>query len=157
MCFFCCQVYTIFHPSSQKSVLSNEPSPRWPPKWLPPVCLLLCTLYLSIRYQPITSKFHKCITFINLSSKFKNGACSIDTQKWMPFIHFEHYNSYWSYLSSDFFQISYTIGVDKQNLCALNCKCFLTHYFNHIFWVLKRTVSLRRFLWEPTTYVLVEK
>ena len=34
---------------------------------------------------------------------------------------------------------------------------FLTHQSKHIFWVLKRTVSLRRFFWVPTTYVLVEK
>ena len=33
---------------------------------------------------------------------------------------------------------------------------FLSISFN-MFWVLKRTVSLRRFFWVPTTYVLVEK
>ena len=28
---------------------------------------------------------------------------------------------------------------------AQNCDYFLTHKFKHVFWVLKRTVSLRRF------------
>ena len=32
---------------------------------------------------------------------------------------------------------------------------FLT-YIKHVFWVLERTVSLRRFFWVPTTYVLDE-
>ena len=44
------------------------------------------------------------------------------------------------------------IGSDKHKDLALNCKYFLTHQFKHIFWVLKRTVSLRH-----TKYVLVEK
>ena len=48
-------------------------------------------------------------------------------------------------------------GLDKQNFSVYNCKYFLTHRFKHMFWVLKRIVSLRRFLWVPTTYVLVEK
>ena len=39
---------------------------------------------------------------------------------------------------------------------AQNCEYFLIHPFKHMFWVLKRTVSLRRFFWVPTTYVLVE-
>ena len=34
---------------------------------------------------------------------------------------------------------------------------FLIPKFKHVFWVLKRTVLLRRFFWVPTTYVLVEK
>ena len=45
------------------------------------------------------------------------------------------------------------IGPDKDSLCPLNCINFLTHQFKHVFWVLKRTVSLRRFFWVPTTYV----
>ena len=36
------------------------------------------------------------------------------------------------------------IGLDKLNFLELNCKFFLTHKLNHMFWVLKRTVSLRR-------------
>ena len=36
-------------------------------------------------------------------------------------------------------------GLDKQKFSAYNCKYFLTHNFSHMFWVLKRTVSLRRF------------
>ena len=34
---------------------------------------------------------------------------------------------------------------------------FLTCQFQHLLWVLKRTISLRQFFWVPTTYVLVEK
>ena len=37
-----------------------------------------------------------------------------------------------------------TTGLDKKNVSALNCRYFLTHQFKHMFWVLKRTVSLRR-------------
>ena len=29
------------------------------------------------------------------------------------------------------------------------------HQFKHVFWVLKRTISMRWFFWVPTTYVLV--
>ena len=29
--------------------------------------------------------------------------------------------------------------------------------FNHVFWVLKRTISLKRFFSVPTTHVLVDK
>ena len=36
-------------------------------------------------------------------------------------------------------------GLDKQKFSAKNCKYFLTHQFKHLFWVLKGTVSLRRF------------
>ena len=49
------------------------------------------------------------------------------------------------------------IGTIKQNIWAENCKYFLTHQFEHVFWVLKRTVSLRRFLWVLITYVLIDK
>ena len=49
------------------------------------------------------------------------------------------------------------IGPDKDSLCSKNCNYFLTHQFKHVFWVLKRTVSLRRFFGVPTTHVLVEK
>ena len=45
----------------------------------------------------------------------------------------------------------------KQNFSVYNCEYFLTHHFRHMFWVLKRTVSLRRFFWVPTSYVFVEK
>ena len=38
-----------------------------------------------------------------------------------------------------------SIGPDKDTLCTLNCIYFLTHQFEHVFCVLKRTVSLRRF------------
>ena len=34
------------------------------------------------------------------------------------------------------------IGPDKDSLCIF----FLSHQFKHVFWVLKRTVSLRGFL-----------
>ena len=34
---------------------------------------------------------------------------------------------------------------------------FLINYFEHKFWVLNRTVSLRWFFWVPITYVLAEK
>ena len=37
------------------------------------------------------------------------------------------------------------MGLGKQKFSALNFKYFLTHYFYHVFWVFKRTVSLRRF------------
>ena len=36
-------------------------------------------------------------------------------------------------------------SLDKQNCSAYNCEYCLTQNFYHIFWVLKRTVSLRRF------------
>ena len=42
-------------------------------------------------------------------------------------------------------------------ILAQNCKYFLTHQFKHVFWVFKRTVSMRQFFWVPTTYVLVGK
>ena len=50
-----------------------------------------------------------------------------------------------------------SIGPVKQKYFAKNCDYFLIHQFKHVFWVLKRTVSSRRFFWVPTTYVLVEK
>ena len=37
------------------------------------------------------------------------------------------------------------IGPDKDHFCTLNCIYFLTHLFKHVFWVVKRTISLRRF------------
>ena len=37
------------------------------------------------------------------------------------------------------------IGLDRYNFSAYICKYFLIHQFQHMFWVLKRTVSLRRF------------
>ena len=46
------------------------------------------------------------------------------------------------------------IGPDKEFLFAWKSNYFLTHWFKLVFWVLKRTVSLRRFFWVPTTYVL---
>ena len=52
------------------------------------------------------------------------------------------------------------LGPDMNSLCTLSiyiCIYFLTHKFYHMFWVLKRTVSLRWFFWVPTTFVLVEK
>ena len=36
-------------------------------------------------------------------------------------------------------------GLDKQKISAYKCKYFLTHQFEHMLWVLKRTVSSRRF------------
>ena len=38
----------------------------------------------------------------------------------------------------------YGMGPVKQNCLAQYCDYFLIHWFNHVFWVLKRTVSLRR-------------
>ena len=40
-------------------------------------------------------------------------------------------------------------GVNKKNFLAQNCEYCLTHQIKHLFWVLKRTVSLRRFFWVP--------
>ena len=37
------------------------------------------------------------------------------------------------------------IGPDKDSLCTYDCIYFLTKQLKHVFWVLKRTVSLRRF------------
>ena len=37
------------------------------------------------------------------------------------------------------------IDQDKEILCALNCKYFLTHQFKRMLRVLKRTVSMKRF------------
>ena len=37
------------------------------------------------------------------------------------------------------------LGPDRQAFSAYNCEYFLSRQFEHIFWVLKRTVSLRRF------------
>ena len=41
----------------------------------------------------------------------------------------------------------YGTGLDKQNNPAKNCDFFLTgtHKFKNMFWVIKRTVSLKRF------------
>ena len=41
------------------------------------------------------------------------------------------------------------MGPDKDRLCTYNCVYFLTHQFKHVFWVLKQTVSLRRFFEYP--------
>ena len=50
------------------------------------------------------------------------------------------------------------IGLErKQFLERKNEIFFLPISFIICFWVLKRTVSLRRFFWVPKTYVLVEK
>ena len=54
-------------------------------------------------------------------------------------------------------QLPFTIdvlGPVKQKFSAYNCYYCLIHPFKHVFWVLKRTASLRRFFWAPTTYVL---
>ena len=37
------------------------------------------------------------------------------------------------------------IGPVKQNNLAYNCDYFLIHQLKHVFWVLKRTISSRRF------------
>ena len=37
------------------------------------------------------------------------------------------------------------IDPDKEILLAKSCKYVLTHQSKHVFWVLKRTVSSRRF------------
>ena len=37
------------------------------------------------------------------------------------------------------------VDPDKEILLALICNYFLTYQLKHVFWVLKRTVSLRRF------------
>ena len=36
-------------------------------------------------------------------------------------------------------------GLDKETFSVYNCKYFLTHNFKHMFWMLKRTVSMRQF------------
>ena len=45
------------------------------------------------------------------------------------------------------FCISYLhcIVPDKDSFCTLSCIYFLTHQFKHVFWVLKRSVSLTFF------------
>ena len=53
--------------------------------------------------------------------------------------------------------ISIGLGSDKKIFWTWDCNYFLIHQLNHVFWVLKRTVSMRRFFWVPTTYVLGEK
>ena len=65
----------------------------------------------------------------------------------------QYYLSQYGY---NYMQVKH-LGLDKQNFWTLNCNYFLTKQFKHVFWVLKRTVSLRRFFWLPTTYGLVEK
>ena len=40
---------------------------------------------------------------------------------------------------------SLDLGPVKQKASASNCLYFLIHQFKHMFWVLKSTVSLRRF------------
>ena len=42
-------------------------------------------------------------------------------------------------------QANFYKSLDKQIFLAYNCKYFLTLQFSCTFWVLKRTVSLRRF------------
>ena len=37
------------------------------------------------------------------------------------------------------------LGPVKQKISARNCDYFLKYQFKHVFWVLKRAVSLRRF------------
>ena len=37
------------------------------------------------------------------------------------------------------------MGPEKQKFCTLNCEYFLICLFKHLFWVLKRTISLRWF------------
>ena len=43
--------------------------------------------------------------------------------------------------------VSTNLNIDPEMeiLCTQNCNYFLTHGFKQVFWVLKRTVSLRRF------------
>ena len=49
------------------------------------------------------------------------------------------------------------IGPAKQKILRKNVIIFLPwQQSKYMFWVLKRTVSLRRFFWVPTTYVFVE-
>ena len=51
-----------------------------------------------------------------------------------------------------------TICLGKQKCLSVNWHYFLVHQllYKHVVWVLKRIVSLRRFFWVPTTYVLVK-
>ena len=49
-----------------------------------------------------------------------------------------------------------TKAQDKQKNWRKIVNIFLTISKKHLFWVLRRTASLRRFFWVPTTYVLVE-
>ena len=48
-------------------------------------------------------------------------------------------------------------GLDIKQIFKRKIVYISLHISFNIFWVLKRIVSLRRFFWVPTTYVLVEK
>ena len=48
-----------------------------------------------------------------------------------------------------------SIGPDKDRMSILKCVYFPTLQFKHVCWMLKRTVSLRRLFWVPTTYFLL--
>ena len=39
----------------------------------------------------------------------------------------------------------------QEHIFGENCEYLLRHHFKHLFWVLKRTVSLRRFVGVPIT------
>ena len=43
------------------------------------------------------------------------------------------------------------IGPERETLGEYNCNDILTFQFKHVFWVLKRTGSTRRFFFVPTT------
>ena len=46
---------------------------------------------------------------------------------------------------------------DTISVCLLFPEKQSNQSVKHMFWVLKRTVSLRRFFWALTTYILVEE
>ena len=136
-----------------------------------------CTFYQS--FSTVTSKNFQCkitIIFLSISLNMCFG-CSKEPSLWdgsfeypqhMFWLRNKKKNSclltphlYYSQSAPcTFYQSSSTvtsIGPVKQKFSAWNCNYFLIHQFKHVFWVFKRTVSLRRFFWVPTTYVLIEK
>ena len=62
----------------------------------------------------------------------------------------------WNRATGEMTNYSYTCR-SRHLFWAGYCEYFLIHKFKHLLWILKRTVSSRRFFWVPTTYVLNEK
>ena len=60
-----------------------------------------------------------------------------------------HWDCGASQSGSTSFKIEFYTGLDKQKFSAYHCKYFLACYFEHMFWVLKRTVSLSSSFEDP--------
>ena len=117
----------------------------------------------SVTFRPkASSSSHSYQRFRVISAHYKIGPCqfrpiAISAYKFNvnpDFKAAKEIVNYWKYkkLIKRVF-----IGPIKQKYIRLNCDYFLVHQFKHVFWVLKRTVSSRRFFRVPTTFVLVEK